>query len=302
MSNTLGMELEWSNVNKETSIPEKLGYWEGKGNHSEIDLINFINDKFEVAWPNRKWGGEINTQPTDSVDSQVNLICDIFNHLTPTAADEIVVTPISNGHVHVRNESFDDLEVCKRLYRYTIANQEAIIKYWLSLDELTKLKKTPGYHKSGGLYLRMDGGKKISENFLPHVEAATTADEFYRAMVPHAKESGNILWARAGRGGINLHSLRHTGTIEFRCMKASVNMLEIEDQLRFANEFAYRAMEGGPDFTQSELESYNKPPIDPHDWFQTTEWLEAQNEWWNTREERKKTGTKMRIGKLELYN
>lgn len=302
MSNTFGFELEWSNVNKETKIPEELGFWEGKGNHSEVDLINYIDGKFQVAWPNRQWGGEINTRPTSSVSSQAELIRDIYNHLTPTAADTITVTPISNGHVHIRNEAFDDLEVLKKLYKYTIRNQEEVIKYWLSLEELVKLKKSPGYHKSGGLYLRMDGGKKISENFMIPVEAATTIDEFYRAMVPHAKESGNILWARAGRGGINLHSLRHTGTVEFRCMKASVNLVEIEGQLKFAEEFVTRAIEDGPDFTPEELAEYAKPPIDPHDWFQTTEWLEAQNEWWDTREERKKTGIKTRIGRIEVNN
>ena len=299
-NNTFGFELEWSNVNKKAKIPEKLGYWEGKGNHSEVDLINFIDETFVVAWPNGQWGGEINTRPTSSVADQVNVIADIYNHLTITAIDEIVVTPISNGHVHIRNSQFDDLQVLKKLYKYTIANQEAVIRYWLSLDELALLKKSPGYHKNGGLYMRMDGGKKISENFLAPVEAAQTIDEFYRAMVPHAKESGNILWARAGRGGINLHSLRHTGTVEFRCMKASVSMVEIEGQLQFAEEFVNRAIDGGPNFTLAELEQYQKPPIDPHDWFQTTAWLAAQNEWWDTREERKKTGVKTRIGRLEV--
>lgn len=300
MSNTFGFELEWSNVNKETVIPEELGYWEGKGSHSEVDLINFIDNKFQVAWPNRQWGGEINTRPTTSAVSQAEAIRDIYNHLQPTAADTITVTPISNGHVHIRNEEFDNLEVLKRLYKYTIANQGPIINYWLSLEELAALKKSVGYHKSGGLYMRMDGGKKISENFLAPVEAASTIDEFYRAMVPHAKASGNILWARAGRGGINLHSLRHTGTVEFRCMKASVNLAEIGGQLLFAEEFVNRAINNGANFTQDELESYAKPPIDPNDWFNTTEWYDAQCSWWDTREERKKAGIKTRIGRIEI--
>ena len=297
---SFGMELEWSNVAKSTEIPERLGYWEGKGSHSEIDIINYIDGKFITAWPNKEFGGEINTRPTLTIEDQVNVIIDIHNTLQPEAADKIYVTPISNGHVHVRDSAFTDVEVLKRLYEFTIRNQQVIIGHWLELDRLNLIKSTLGYQKNAWHYMRNDGGKRLSENFLNPVLKATTPDEFYRAIVPHAKESGNILWARAGRQGINLHSLRHTGTIEFRCMKASAEPAEILEQLRFANDFVDRAINGGDDWTEETIKEYSAVPTDPHKFFWREDWKLAQDDWWATREERKKSGVKSRIGLIEL--
>jgi hypothetical protein len=211
------------------------------------------------------------------------------------------VTPISNGHVHIReDEAFDDVEMLKKVYDYTIRNQEEVIKYWLSLEHLPAYKNALAYHDSAYRYLRNDGGRKLSDKFAEKVHDAKTLDEFYRAIVPHSKTSGKILWARAGRQGINLHSLRHTGTIEFRCMKASVNVEEMIGQLTFADEFVERALNDGEDFTRAEIEAYRKPLTDPENLFNEERWLDGVNKWWDTREERKKAGVKTRVGRMEV--
>lgn len=298
---SFGFELEWANIDKQCEIPAKLGVWEGNGSHSEIDIINTPDTEvFEAAWPNRRWGGEINTTPTKTVEQQIDHIEQLFDFFKRSDKfGPISVSPISNGHVHVYDDAFMYLDVLKRLYDFTLRNQEQIIKYWLSLDELPEYKGKVAFHKSAYRYLRNDGGKKLSANFKEPVANAKTIDEFQRAIVPHAKDSGNILWARAGRQGINLHSLRHTGTIEFRCMKASVEPSEIEGQLRFVDEFVNRVLDGGADFTKEELATYRKPETDPHSYFDKPAFLVGLNDWWDTRDQRKKAGEKVRVGYIE---
>lgn len=294
---SFGMELEWANIDKQVDIPEKLGRWEGNGSHSEVDIINEFDGVFEAAWPNRRWGGEINTAPTSSIDSQVAVLEDLYNLLKhPEHGNGVFVTPISNGHVHVADDEFKDLNALKKLYDFTIRNQDVIIQYWLDLDALPHFKKQVAYHSSAYRYLRTDGGKRVSTNWKEKVHAAKTIDEFQRAMVPHSKSSGKILWARAGRPGINLHSLRHTGTVEFRCMKASIQPEEMRGQLEFANEFVDRVLNDGSDFTLHELSKYKRPPLDPDMLFDQARFLVGLNDWWDTREERKKTGIKVRVG------
>jgi len=301
---SFGTELEWANIDKSVEIPEKLGYWEGKGQHSEVDIINEISGKiFEPAWPNKRWGGEINTTPTTTIDLQCEIFRDLFNLLNRSCPyGQPRVTPISNGHVHVRDDAFDDIEVLKRVYDYTIRNQENIIHYWLSLELMSYIKESPAYHSGAYRYLRNDGGRKLSNKYAEKVHDAESVEEFQRAIVPHAKESGKILWARAGRQGINLHSLRHTGTIEFRCMKASIDPEEMRGQLEFANDFVEFALNDGPDFTEDILKRYKKPGLDPDNLFEEERWLKGLNKWWDTREERKKAGVKSRVGRLKVRN
>jgi hypothetical protein len=301
MKKSFGFELEWGNVDKHVVIPETLGCWEGGGNHSEVDIINENSDgEFIPAWPTERWGGEINVAPTMTVDDTVNKIASLHCLLYKNDFGKIRVTPISNGHAHGYHEAFKDIEVLKKLYAFVLRNQDVIINYWLSLDELPEIKQSLAYHASAYRYMRNDGGKRLSANFKKPVNDAKTVEEFARAIVPHAKESGNILWARAGRQGINLHSLRHTGTVEFRCMKASDNIDEIEGQLLFVEDFMERVVNDQSDYTMTEMQKFKKPPIDPDGLFAQERWKNGLNLWWNTREERKKAGVKKRVGNMEI--
>jgi len=294
-----GYEAEWSNIDKEVVIPKELGCWEGDGSHSEVDLINEIDGVFKGAWPNQRWGGELNTSPKTSVDKATQVIEDLYQLLSNSGPSPVRVTPISNGHVHVSDDAFGHLDNLKKLYDFTLRNQDAIISYWLSLPELPTYKTQVAFHKSAYRYLRNDGGKRLSANFVNAVAAASNVDEFQRALVPHAKESGKILWARAGRPGINLHSLRHTGTVEFRCMKASANPNIIKGQFTFADDFVDRVLNDGPDYTADDLKCFIKPETDPDGLFDQERFLDGLNDWWDTREERKKAGLKKRVGNLK---
>lgn len=297
---SFGYELEWANVDKAKTIPEKYGCWEGKGQHSEVDIINEIDGEFTPAWPNKRWGAEINVAPATTPERGADYVLELWNLLYRSDAGVARVTPISNGHVHVADDAFEELEYLKKLYAFTIRNQDAIIKYWLSLDELPEIKKKRAHHASAYRYLRNDGGKRLSANWTDPVAAATTVDEFQRALVPHSKTTGAILWARAGRPGINLHSLRHTGTIEFRCMKATCKPEEVYGQLLFARDFVDRVINDSPDYTEADLYDFAKPPLDPDNLFDDERWKIGVNAWWDTREERKLTGTKVRLGRMDV--
>ena len=104
------MELEWANVDKEKEIPRRFGYWEGNGQHSEVDIINENRDGvFEPCWPNGRWGAEINVAPAHTVQEEVQYVREIWNVLWQSEYGAARVTPISNGHAHGFDDAFKDI-------------------------------------------------------------------------------------------------------------------------------------------------------------------------------------------------
>ena len=55
--------------------------------------------------------------------------------------------------------------------------------------------------------------------------------------------------------------MKHTGTVEFRCFRSSVNRREIEDQFRFVEAFIDAALNDGPPVeTILKENNYQFPP------------------------------------------
>jgi hypothetical protein len=90
---TIGTELELADARRDTPLPG-CSTWD----HKDYTIVNsngIANDPLGKTW---KFGGEINTEPTSSVDAQVNVIQKILDTCSPIATANYR----SNLHVHIR--------------------------------------------------------------------------------------------------------------------------------------------------------------------------------------------------------
>lgn len=74
----------------------------------------------------------------------------------------------------------------------------------------------------------------------------TRATDFESYIKMHAAGKDGVSMGRPFRYAINTYCMKHTGTVEFRCFRSSVNKVEIESQFRFVEQFMDAALNGGP--------------------------------------------------------
>jgi hypothetical protein len=107
---TYGVELEYGDSYRFNELPTGAK-WNDKDNTC-VSTTGIANDPLGLLY---KYGGEINTKPTDTVKEQIEHIAAINAMLQPAP----VVNYRSNLHIHVRVPGLkDDLDSCKKLLRY----------------------------------------------------------------------------------------------------------------------------------------------------------------------------------------
>jgi hypothetical protein len=91
------------------------------------------------------------------------------------------------------------------------------------------------------------------------INLATDFDHFIKL---HAAGKDGVSMGRPFRYAINTYCMKHTGTIEFRCFRSSVNIDEIANCFEFATDFIDAALNDGPnvDAILSKL-NYKFPPL-----------------------------------------
>ena len=105
-----GVELEYGNSYRFCELPEGAS-WNDKDNTC-VSSTGIANDPDGKLY---KYGGEINTKPTYSIEEQIAHIKEINSRLSPSP----LVNYRSNLHIHIRVPGLrDDLEACKKLLRY----------------------------------------------------------------------------------------------------------------------------------------------------------------------------------------
>lgn len=163
-----------------------------------------------------KFGGEINTPPTDSIDEQIECL-----QLIKKQFPEATVNYRSNLHWHIAIPNLiDDLVQLKRFAQYNA--------HWLPqiLDIIEPIPKPlnrvdwPGRFAFEGAMRRYRRRKKSHHTILPFNRlggqlAARTVQEFFEAEVPRSKK-GQPMWHAQARAAVNLRQLLQTDTIEFR--------------------------------------------------------------------------------------
>lgn len=253
---TFGCELEWSDTDRRVDIPESVGSWEGPkiaGYYmgSEIDIVNTKGkwkghgtDPLCLDCP---VGGEIHTQPSSTIESQMYRIMDIMNRFSTVA----VACP-NHGHIHVGIAGIkDDLQAIKNLFAYTKANEADLITACCGYSEAEAQEvRNSGLGTWVQDYLLVGDGKSISPDLYGLVERADTVSEVLNAL--ERVSCDDWFWdtdmrvptVGSHRTAFNLFNLTKGETVEFRIFRASVNPVEIYSTLYFAKRYVEEALKG----------------------------------------------------------
>ena len=237
---TWGYEIEWGDIDRRLTIPEHLGQWE----YSETDVINKQPEFFNVACDplgiDPPWGGEVNTKPTNTWQEQVDRIMELKKFFeshgnVPSASF------ISHGHIHAFVPGLkEDIDALKRLVAYIRDNQALTVQAVGAYEDFADMKK----HKGAKMYLKLDGGRQMPEYMTSNIiNLATDFDHFINL---HRAGKDGVSMGRPFRYAINTYCMKHTGTIEFRCFRDSIDRDEIEAQFRFVEMFIDAALNNGP--------------------------------------------------------
>jgi len=238
---TYGYEIEWGDIPRTLSLPDNLGSWE----YTETDVLNLQGGyALRAADPlgiDPPMGGEINTRPTATWQEQVDRIMSIHN-LFVAAGHSPSSSLASHGHLHVHVPGLrDDIEALKRLVAYIRDNQALTVEKCGGYYDDPDMK---GAAKGAKSYLKYDGGRQMPGYMIDNI--LTLARDFDHFIKLHAAGKDGVSMGRPFRYAINTYCLKHTGTVEFRCFRATVKREEIADHFRFVEAFMDAALNGGP--------------------------------------------------------
>ncbi|MBT9159177.1 MAG: hypothetical protein DDT26_00429 [Dehalococcoidia bacterium] len=252
---TYGVELEYADVLVGQPLPDGCA-WNDKDN-TIVNSSGVANDPKGSLW---KFGGEINTRPTSTVEEQVALVTQINDMLEPKP----VINYRCNLHVHVRVPGLsDDLASCKKLLKYITEYSKSIF----DVVEPYVPKPNPNDYTSKEAY---DGAmKRYKRRFKSHqyvmpksrvgeMMAASTVLEFYEAHAP-LTEKGRM-WYFSPRAAINLRQMwEETNTIEFRHFPGTTSIVEMESCIRWCRLFLDNVLNHDQPLTPRELQQAYGP-------------------------------------------
>ena len=247
---TWGYEIEWGDISRNTIIPEYLGKWE----FAETDIVNLTDPYFGIACDplglEPPVGGEINTKPTKTIEEQVDRIMTIYN-LFYNLGERPTASCVNHGHLHAFIPGLkDDIDSLKKLTKYIKANQHYTIEkcYGYRVHQDMSMSKT------AKTYLKWDGGRPMPDYMCDNI--INKAQNFNDFIKLQCAGKDGISMGRPFRYGINTYCMKHTGTIEFRCFRSSIDRREFHDSFKFAERFLDAALNDGPD-VQEILMSYD---------------------------------------------
>ena len=274
---TWGYEIEWGDIDRRIEVPGHLGKWE----FAETDIVNIHEPfKYVACDPLGKephMGGEINTKPTNTWEKQVYRIMEIHDFFA-SHGNKPSASCVNHGHLHVFVPGLkDDISALKRLIKYIKKNQDKVIDRCYGFYEAPQMKNCKG----AKMYLKYDGGRAMPDYMCDNIiNLATDFDHFIKL---HAAGKDGISMGRPFRYAINTYCMKHTGTIEFRCFRSSVNQKEIESQFRFAEKFIDAALNDGPDVNEIFMEEdFEFPPfvwnLNEYVGWEKTKWSKERGE------------------------
>ena len=273
---SFGCELEWSDVDRRVDIPKEYGEWEGPKiagyyMNSEIDIVNTKGQWKGVGTDplcmTCRVGGEIHTQPSNTIESQVYRVMRILDLFSVAN----VACP-NHGHIHVGVPGIlKDLGLLKNVFRYTRANQDDLIRAaaGYEYDEAIQILNSDlaDWVKQ---YLLVGDGKHIKEELFDAVERAESVEEVLEALRTISCEDWEythdltIDTPESHRTAVNLSNLTKGETIEFRIFRATVNPVELYSCLYMSKRFieeAQKGLDGKPVFEIMEEGNFKFPKL-----------------------------------------
>lgn len=230
-----GVELEFSSVSILNKLPEGA-VW-NKQDYSIVNNNGIANDPSGKFY---KFGGEINTKPTNTIEEQVQHIQDIIAILDPKPE----INYKCNLHIHIRVPGLkDDLETCKKVMKYIhdFGKQAFDIvdpliiptkELYPDREELEAAIKRYKRNQDSHQYL-------LEESKYKKIMESTNLHDFYY---------NHVLISQ--RPGINMRPMfdnngNGTNTIEFRHFFGTLNMNEYKSCLTWCSEFLNATLNTG---------------------------------------------------------
>jgi hypothetical protein len=235
---TYGLELEWTDCDASTKLPDNTGHW----SHKEWTLVNSDGRANDPTLVRNNQGGEINTIPTNSIDEQIKIVQTLHDLLNPTAVYR------ANLHVHVGVAGLaNDIDGLNRLFKYTVDNQEYVFHRVLAREP--EVRSNYSSIEDFRLATKFERQQTLwaKQGVPPHraveVLRATTPKEFYDAHFYRNEKTGKYVYhIGIFRAGINVRALFNHDTIEFRCFPGTTDPEEIRNALEFAREFIWAGL------------------------------------------------------------
>lgn len=260
-----GAELELGDVDKRTEIPAELGKWEW----CEHDIINMLGEYRGVAvdplGEDCIMGGEINTMPTVGWEDQLKRIIDIIDIFPHPTMSHFQVTHI---HMHVPGLC-EDPEALKRLTRYSVdeENHQAYLEgcnfklydedfMYDDHDDLDlfneptrKMYPPVRYGKTRDYrwYMDYESVTKIPDWFKARIDSVQSLEDLIdiHKMGEARHENGNRKGMPMQRPAVNIYSLKHLKTVEFRAFRGTLDPVEFASILEFCSEYMNAALNTG---------------------------------------------------------
>ena len=233
---TVGIELEWADVDRRIAIPKQLGEW-------DYDDYTIVNSNGRANDPTGTYpiGGEINTRPTQTAQQQADIVAELRDLLQPT------INYRCNLHVHVGIGALQhDLATLKTILRYITDAEPFVYEFVEKIPKPLRINYPNKEEFAGAMkrYRRrlVSHQQRIPANRVTKMLDAITIEEFFNNHAHRNEQTGRYAMHLAARAGINLRSLKKNGTIEFRHFAGTCDPIEIEAAVEWCRRFTWNAI------------------------------------------------------------
>lgn len=219
-----------------------------------------VNSNGIAAQPNPeyyRYGGEINTPPSDDIEPQCVYLEKVQELL------ECEVNHRSNLHIHIRVPGLiGSLPVLKKVQKYIHDELPRVI----SLIEPIPKGNTQA-EKKRARRRKVSHHTFLTAKRLNHQLQAGSIEEFFEREVPLSK-SGAVMWHAQARVCVNLRQLKQTDTVEFRHFPGTLNSDELKVCLEWCRDFMVASLNDLPLLTlyKTKYEKLKFPVFPPFDY------------------------------------
>jgi hypothetical protein len=256
---TYGAELELVDWYLGTVLPDGC-----KWDRKDYTMVNSNGIANDPAGQLYRYGGEINTRPTSTIESQVNVFSEVIRATTPT------VNYRCNLHIHVGVPGLkDDLEGLKRLQLFI---DRYMPFYYSAIEPIPEPRRDeyPEPEAFKGAMKRFRRRHESHQYMMPKERmnamlAASTPKEFWQAEAVRSA-ARKPMWHLTKRCGINLRELfEESGTIEFRHFPGTLDSQEFHDSLLWCKLFVEHGLNGkGCVIERYPIEKFCFPKFSPY--------------------------------------
>lgn len=233
---TVGVELEWADVDRSSEIDPAVGRW------NEQDY-SIVNSDGTANCPRGVWcqrGGEINTVPTGTAQEQADIVRVLAEQLRP------VVNYKCNLHVHVRPDLdlLSDLGLLKRTAAWARVQEGFVFHHVDPIEPPNRADYSDDEWFRGAVrrYRRnlTSHHRSVPDARWAEMMGAATVSEFKDAHAP-LTVTGRRAFHVTPRAGINLRSLWKHGTVEYRHFFGTADPDEVRDAVEWCHRFTFMA-------------------------------------------------------------